>query len=75
MPAATMRTFRFSRTAAGPRARAVAVRAANVEQLKSAKVECEDLVKKANCAPIMVRLGMFRAFRVGDDTSDDGARV
>ena len=37
--------------------RSVAARAVNVEQLKSAKGELEELVRTTSCAPILVRLG------------------
>lgn len=48
-----------SRKTVGPRQRVVRVQAVNVEQLKAAKEACEELVKKANCAPILVRLGVI----------------
>lgn len=54
----TVRCKTNSRAAAiaGRRA-SVRVQAVNVEELRSAKEECAALVKKANCAPIAVRLG------------------
>ena len=54
----TVRCKTNSRGAAisGRRA-SVRVQAVNVEELRSAKEECAALVKKANCAPIAVRLG------------------
>ena len=47
------------RRVAGSRQRCVRVQAVNVEQLKSAKADLEELVKTTSCAPILVRLGAF----------------
>lgn len=46
-----------ARRVPGARRGRVCARAVNVDQLKSAKSELEALVKKASCAPILVRLG------------------
>ena len=46
-----------SRQAAAPRQRSVSARAVNMEQLKSAKADLEELARTTSCAPILVRLG------------------
>eukprot|EP01025_Chloroclados_australasicus_P035256 TRINITY_DN3594_c0_g3_i2.p1 TRINITY_DN3594_c0_g3~~TRINITY_DN3594_c0_g3_i2.p1 ORF type:complete len:322 (+),score=50.27 TRINITY_DN3594_c0_g3_i2:109-1074(+) len=58
------------KVAGGRRRRAVRVQAVNVDALRSAKKECEELIKRANCAPIMVRTGWHDAgtYNVADGT-------
>jgi hypothetical protein len=45
--------------------RCVSVRAVNVDQLKSAKAAVAELVRKSNCAPIIVRLGAQITYKLG----------